>query len=379
MEQNMTIDEYFKEVNNAVDVCVRDSISNQEYVENLISKSPEKIRDIIEIRKEILCPSDYQNLGGYLEIGFFTEFGPSERIALFSFMFDIGNDLKVKLLRNSFERYEINQPLFSGDHDLFNCIRKTKAGTADLELIDSACLQNVQDSEIFSRNGYFYRIDGYLSQALYPICKQYFPGSPIFIRLDPTIRYSSQPLFQLNEEVLIPANPNWWQNLNIHRRNKEGASYILYPKEPTKDSHQEFWEYNVKGIRRLDVVAKRNNDGNLSMMIEELSNKDSGSGITIGRCIHLDTDDEIGTPFKESSVNHLDLAINVYEGSAAQERYDGNLAKGLKVENATFRTHLLRIENIPLKSIFLFVLVFFQSKTLVSDWFADQFQRDESA
>jgi hypothetical protein len=183
----------------------------------------------------------------------------------------------------------------------------------------------------------------------------------------------------MNEEVLIPANPNWWKNLNIHRRNKESASYILYAKEPTKDSHQEFWEYNVKGIRRLDVIAKRNNDGNLSMMIEELSDKDSDSGITIGRCIHLDTDDEIGTPFSESRVNHLDLAINVYEGSTAQKRYDGNLAKGLKVEDATFRTHLLRIENVPLKSLFLFVLVFFQSKTLVSDWFADQFQRKESA
>jgi hypothetical protein len=375
----MTIDKYFEEVKIAVDVCARDSISNQDYVESLISNNPEKTRDIIEIRKELLCSSDYQNLGGYLEIGFFTEFDPSERVALFSFMFDIGNDLKVKLLRNSFEKYEIHQPLFSGDQELFNCIRKTEAGSADLELIDSDCLTNIQDSEIFSRNGHFYKIDGYLNQALYPLCKQQFPDSRVFIRLDPTKIYSSQPSFQLNEEVLIPANPHWWQNLNIHRRNKEGASYILYPKEPTKESHQEFWEYNVKGIRRLDVIAKRNNDGNLSMMIEELSDKDTGAGITIGRCIHLDTDDEMGTPFNDSNVNHLDLAINVYEGNAAQKRYDGNLAKGIKVENATFRTHLLRIENVPLKSIFLFILVFFQSKTLISDWLANQFQRNESA
>ena len=375
----MTIDDYFKEVQYAVDTCVRNSISNQDYVENLISSSPEKAHDIIETRKEILCPSDYQNLGRYLEIGFFMDFEPSERIALFSFMFDIGNDLKVKLLRKSFEKYEISQPLFSGDSGLFDCIRKTSAGTPDLELIDTKCLENIQDSEIFSRNGCFFRIDGYLNQALYPLCKQYFADSPIFIRLDPTTRYSSQPLFQMNEEVLIPANPYWWKKLNIHRRNKEGASYILYPKEPTKNSHQEFWEYNIQGIRRLDVVAKRNNHGNLSMMIEELSDKDSDAGITIGRCIHLDTDSAIGTPFNCSSVNHLDLAINVYEGNAAKKRYDGNLAQGSKIEDATFRSHLLRIENVPLKSIFLFVLVFFQSKTLVSDWFSDQFQRNESA
>ncbi|HWQ26658.1 MAG TPA: hypothetical protein VN367_07735 [Chlorobaculum sp.] len=115
----MTIDEYFEQVQNAVDVCARDSISNQDYVEYLISNNSKKTREIIEIRKELLCSSDYQNLGGYLEIGFFTEFDPSERVALFSFMFEIGNDLKIKLLRNSFEKYEINQPLFSGDQELF--------------------------------------------------------------------------------------------------------------------------------------------------------------------------------------------------------------------------------------------------------------------
>ncbi|MFW0966307.1 hypothetical protein ACEV9L_24895 [Vibrio parahaemolyticus] len=115
------------------------------------------------------------------------------------------------------------------------------------------------------------------------------------------------------------------------------------------------------------------------MMLEELSEKNSDVGITIGRCIHLDTDDAIGTPFGESIVNHLDLAINVYEGDAGKNRYSGNLAQGSKVENATFRTHLLRIENVPLQSLLLFVMVFFQSKTLVSDWFEDQFKRNESA
>jgi len=71
-------------------------------------------------------------------------------------------------------------------------------------------------------------------------------------------------------------------------------------------------EYKIKGIRRLDVISKRKNDGNLSMMIEELSDKESDSGITIGRCVHLDKDNLIGTPFNFSTVNHLDLAINVY-------------------------------------------------------------------
>lgn len=374
----MSINEYFEEIEYAVYVCVSNSITHQDYVENLISSSLDKVLNIIDIRKKISCCSEFKNLGGYLELGYFTAFESSDRIALFAFMFDVGNALKTKLLRNVFKKYEINQPLFSGDTEFFNCIRKKSSGNLDLELIDTIFLENVQDSEIFSRNGFFYKIDAHLNKALYPLCKRNFDDSPIFIRLDPTIRYSSQPFFQLNEEVLIPANPNWWENLNIHRRNKEGASYILHPTEPKKNSHQEFWEYKIKGIRRLDVVAKRNNDDNLSMMIEELSDKETDSEITIGRCIHLDTNDKFGTPFSSSILNHLDLAINVYEGKALKKRYDSNLAKGTKVEDATYRTHLFRIENVPLKSIFLFVLVFFQSKTLINDWFKDQFRLNKS-
>ena len=112
------------------------------------------------------------------------------------------------------------------------------------------------------------------------------------------------------------------------------------------------------------------------MMIEELSDKDSNSCITIGRCIHLDTDDPVGTPFNNSTVNHLDLSINVYEGDTARKRYSDNLAAGSKVEDASFRTHILRIENVPLRSIFLFSVTFFQSKTLINNWFADQFYSD---
>lgn len=370
----MTIDEYFDKVKLAADYCVANSILSADYVESLIRDNPQETQDIIEVRKATFCASDYERLGGYLEINLFSTFKSSDRMALFSFLFDISNDFDVKRLRHSFQKYKIDQPIFLGDKGFFECIRKKSGGTADLELIDSACLENIQGSEIFCRNGNYYKIDGYLNQALFPLCKQYFPNSPVFIRLDPTVKYSSKPLCQLNEEVLIPANPNWWKKLEIHRSNKEGASYALYPKEPTKDSYQEFWEYNVKGIRRLDVVAKRNNSGNLSMMIEELSDKNSDSGIAIGRCIHLDTNDKIGTSFNDSTLNHLDLAINVYEVGAAKKRYDENLANGSVVESATFRTHLLRIENIPLKSIFLFVLVFFQSKTLINEWFKDQFQ-----
>lgn len=373
----MTLDQYFQEIEYAVQECIKNGISSQQYVEQLISSEAEKADKIINIRKELLSPNDYEKIGGYLELGFFTEFDSKERIALFSFMFDIGKSLTVETLRERFRRYEINQKLFLSDATLFECIRKKSNGEKDFELIDTNSIKNVQNTEVFERNGFYYQVEPLLNPAIFSLCKENFKNSPIYIRLDPTKLYSSCPLFRINEAILIPANPNWWKNLNIHRRNKEGSSYILEPKKTPKDGYQEYWEYHVSGIRRLDVVAKRSGKGNLSMMIEELSDKASSSGITIGRCIHMDTDDEAGTPFNESILKHLDLAINVYEGAAANERYNGNLAKGQKVADATFRTHLLRIETLPFKSLLLFAMVFFESKTLLNDWFCDQFARNK--
>jgi len=109
-----------------------------------------------------------------------------------------------------------------------------------------------------------------------------------------------------------------------------------------------------------------------------LSNREIESGYTIGRCIHLDTDDPIGTEFSQSIVNHMDLAINVYSGHDSDSRHQVNLAEGGKVIDATFRIRLIRIENMPLKFLIVLAHLFFDSKSLVAEWFCDQFQRNES-
>lgn len=109
------------------------------------------------------------------------------------------------------------------------------------------------------------------------------------------------------------------------------------------------------------------------MMIEELSQIDT-HGLLFGRCIHLDTDSKFGTPFEFAQLNHLDLAINIYEGEAANKRLGDNLAAGNVTTDASYRTHLLRIEGIPFKGLFGFVIAFFRSQTLISEWFEDQFR-----
>ena len=180
------------------------------------------------------------------------------------------------------------------------------------------------------------------------------------------------PSGMLLESILMPANPNWWRHLTIYNRTKEGASYLLDDCSP-KDNNRQFWEFHIKNVNRLEVIAKRNNNGNLSMMIEEITNIDT-HGLLFGRMIHLDSDNQFGTPFDKATLNHLDLAINVYDGETAVKRLNDNLATGTKTVDASSRTHLLRIENIPFKGLFGYAISFFRSQTLINEWFSDQFR-----
>jgi hypothetical protein len=134
-----------------------------------------------------------------------------------------------------------------------------------------------------------------------------------------------------------------------------------------KDDATQFWDYRVKGIRRLEVRVERREEDYLTMMIEELPRPDDPNGLMIGRCVHLDSRDPAGTPLDQVRVNHLDLAINVYKGATRAVR-DGQSLQNGKIVDASCRTHLLRIEDIPFISLFQFCRMFFQSSVLLSEW-----------
>lgn len=72
-------------------------------------------------------------------------------------------------------------------------------------------------------------------------------------------------------------------------------------------------------------------------------------GFMVARCIHLDTLDPAGTPLDQVELQHLDLAINVYRGEHRAARFAQTLRAG-KVQDASFRTHLFRIERAPFAS-----------------------------
>jgi hypothetical protein len=240
-------------------------------------------------------------------------------------------------------------------------------------LINLSALNQIGDTEVIQFQGHYFLIDYCLNPSGLAWVKGNFPNKPLYIRLKPFKVFDQRPPGRLFESILMPANPNWWKNLSIHNRQKEGAAYQLGEDE-YPGNQQALWEYKVNNINRLEVIAKRDNNGNLSMMLEELTGVDQNN-MVFGRCIHLDTDHKPGTNFDDAILNHLDLAINVYEDENGKKRLTENLAHGQVTSDASYRTHLLRIENIPFHSIFGFVLIFFKSQTLVQEWFRDQFAK----
>ncbi|MBY3246032.1 hypothetical protein HFO16_32440 [Rhizobium laguerreae] len=168
---------------------------------------------------------------------------------------------------------------------------------------------------------------------------------------------------------MVPARPSWLSNFGLRKGMKDFGSYQLLNR-PISDGQAEYWDYDVKMVRRLEVCVERREENYLTMMIEELPRPDDSSGLMIGRCIHLDTRDPAFTPLGEVKMQHLDLAINVYEDEDRKKRFDGSLQNG-RVHDATFRTHLLRIEGIPFSSLFLFSAMFLESEVLIGEWVND--------
>lgn len=374
----MEIEDYFNEVKNIVKASIEFSVDSNRgynmnpYLETLASNSDKKLLNLLSnIYDLILTEEDIKKYKEYLAIPLLSNLSDEQKISLFY----LSNDVYTYTLEIDISEkcvlYDKTLPIFKAEISLFNHIRKKENGDLDLELISYAELQQVDNSEIIKYHQHYFYLDSSLSQYLLNDLYNDFPNSNIFVRLNPYKAFEKQPLRLLEEEVLIPANPDWIKNLELHKNHKQGCSYILQNVTPNI-SLQKFWDYNVKKIRRLEVIFKRNNNGNLSGMIEEISEIDIEHNILKGLCIHFDTDSPYGTSYKDSILNHLDLAMNYYIGDKTiKDRNNENLANGKKVTNATHRVHLLRIESIPFNSLFKIAINFFKSIVLVTEWIND--------
>lgn len=257
--------------------------------------------------------------------------------------------------------YTLEQPLFKISPSLWNA-------TLNNDLINLKEVKLIGEGAVLGFQNGFSLTDGEMNPNILTWANDTFPSAPKYVRIHPYKVSESIPPQALLEATIIPASPKWWKNLMIFKNNREGSSYIL--EEGTADT-QNYWDFRVLKVRRLEVSAQRKNDGTLSMMIEELQKLSDGHWM--GRCIHLDTKGAIGEPSAKAVLMHLDLAINMYFDENIEKRWNQNLASGGKVVDATCRTHLFRIEEVPFNSVLEFARMFFKSSVLLSEWYADQF------
>lgn len=274
---------------------------------------------------------------------------------------------KLEVLR-SFEKYNSNQPIF-GDKKLLDKIH-------DDELINYTGFKLHPTTNYVKYNNCFFKTD-YMTAPLLNYIDKMSKNYPTFIRLDPYYITTQSPQINLQEQLIQPLKYNWIHELNLYKGEITGGNYILPDLPLSQGKHTEeeqlhYWEYHIKKVRSLDVSAERTykESGNLRMMVEEITEDKEINEYYRTKIIHLDTDDEVGTAFEKSTLNHIDLAVNLYNEQAYQARLQKYLRNGV-VQNATIRTHLIRFEKVPFKTLFDLATLFFDSKILLNDWFAD--------
>lgn len=320
---------------------------------------------LLNQRLELLTDQDRKLASPYTAIGYFTNMAGDQQLAAWVLALELGKLHQRNSLRSRFERYSNTQRLFVD-------LPKLLEASRERELIPLSSVKNLRTDGVVSCGTRFARIDPYLPPALVANFSATFPAAPLFVRLDPDFVKPSKPKTYLAEEVIVPADPYWWRTLGIHRGQEKGSRYALPKVKNPADDLESFLEFHVRSLRTIEVHAQRPKADYLSMMVEELVDSRQETGLLIGRCIHWDTRSPSGVSPSAADVQHLDLAINVYEGRAAEIRLAQCLSKG-RVVDASFRTHLLRIESIPAQALFWIATQFFRSQILLSEWHQDQF------
>jgi len=277
--------------------------------------------------------------------------------------FELEDRVEAVRLAQQCESYSASQPLFRRLPALLTTAQKE-------ELIPISEMGEIRSDGVVAVMGAFARLGPFVPVAVIEHIRGEHPRAPLFVRLDPYFVARNEPPVVLMEAVRVPPNPNWWRTLAIRVGAREGGVYELDGTDRAVDDLQAFWDYRVRGVRRLEASAVRREPDMLSMMLEEL--QVGGDDELFGRCIHLDTHDVEGHTPDTARLAHLDLAINIYDGTDRQSRMKQHLRNG-KVQDASRRTHLLRTEGVGLNDLIPVCERFFRSSRLTHEMISSEF------
>lgn len=360
----ITDKEYYKYLNQLADDFIKNERQTAEYLEHLLLHNDKVATDLFEFRKFFVDKHDFEKIEGYLEIGFYQNKSKEDRVTFFCLEFELETVIRRLQLVNICKKYDDKQTLFDEEPRLTNHIRikGSKKKKPENELIDFNAFNQLYSSEIVKVDSRFAKLSIYLNPRIPEWASNNFTASPLFVRLNPDIISDTRLPQLLTEELQInPYNIDWNSfkfNDNLIKANEYKLENITISKERAA----EYWDYKIKGIKSLEISTSKKDDYR-SFMLEELIDKYSDEKVLIGKCIHFDKKGFEDNDLDNQVLDHLDLAINVYENETREKRLNETLKNGTIVD-ADFRTHILRIDKVSIKSLPVFCLLFFGSMTL---------------
>lgn len=361
-------EQYLLEIERLANLVERDQIRLEAVAFEPLAHSA-VTSNCVAFRRAVMTTDDIVACRAWLECGYVPDLPFPEQQAWAALIGDVSLRVQHLSLERVCVRYSPEQPLFLGAPALWRHIRRRgEGGTLDHELIDDRAVSCVYN-EVYQVPGGHSTTPLQLPAAIPAWARKSFPKAPRYLRLNPLHFSVGEPSGLMRKAATVPADPKWMSRLALFPRARSYARYELLD-APLKDNPEQYREYHLGGLRRLEVHAIRREADYLSMMIEELPAADAPHGLMVGYGLHLDTRAVCGTPIGEARLQHLDLALNVYTGRDRDLRAADSLQEG-RAWDATYRTHLYRIEDIPFAALFSIAPMFFRSQVLIAEWFQD--------
>ena len=349
------------------DLCCQtldDERSSYEFIAD--AKYARLVAELIGLRKQFLALPDIQRVSDFASSGLLPAVTSLEdRTAAFCIVLELEDRLRRERRRRACSPYDRSQPLFGYAPQLWDRVRADGEAPGDL-LHMNGLNWDVTGQLAEIGGGNWARLDSALHSDVIRWLRQEAAKVPAFVRLDPF--HAGPKVAILAEATLRPADPRWWRRLEVWPGGEKASTYALTGYSPRDLS--DYWDFHARGARRLEVAFRRRNSGHFFGSIEELSKVTDG--YYTGLLLHMDSADPVGTEWHTAALGHLDGAINIYEGEPATARFKTSHADG-KVPNATCRTHLFRVDGVPLGWLIPIAHHFFRSGRLLDEWVRDQF------
>jgi len=273
-------------------------------------------------------------------VSVFPDQTEEDAIALLAVSVDLQNAVRIRHSKNIHRLYEPGDPINVDS-------RKLKAGIRDDELVSLEKLKDIPEEWFVYKFG-FNRLylDAELDPRIVKLALTDVPREKVWIRLLP-----SPP-----DYVLGDARPKHLWLCDLPNRVDDSGEAL--PKHPIE---------RVDGTIKLQWAGRyQANKRYFSLSVEQLI-KPNAEPWCYGLMIHLDGYSDRPEIEMDNRLEHLDLAINYYEGLAAKDRLEQPHDMPKKTD-ADYRIHLFRVEGMRYELVSLLAQLFLPGTTSLFEW-----------